>query len=47
MKYYYIRITNLGMGWFRWTPSYHKFGKHKYFFWLNWRIDYEATNECK
>jgi hypothetical protein len=46
MKYYYIRVTNLGMGWFRWKPKYMK-GKKKYFFWFNWRIDFEVTDKCK
>ena len=46
MKYYNIRITNLGMGWFRWKPVYRKMDK-KYFWWLNWRIDWKVTTECE
>ena len=44
MTYYNIRISNLGFGWWQWRPLYRNLGK-KYFWWLNWRIDWEVTHE--
>ena len=47
MKYYNFRITNLGMGWWRWKPKYLPKLKQKargYFFWFNWRIEWWFTD---
>lgn len=47
MKYYNFRITNLGMGWWRWKPKYlpKRVPKARaYFFWFNWRIEWWLTD---
>jgi hypothetical protein len=48
IKYYHFVLTNLGMGWWRWTPKYLKKNTNKdkaYFFLFNWRITWWYTTE--
>ena len=50
MKYYNFRITNLGMGWFRWKPKYMKKNSkfdRAYFFMLNWRVEWWFTDKAE
>lgn len=48
MKYYNFRITNLGMGWFRFKPKYlkkHTSESRAYLFLFNWRVEWWYTTQ--
>ena len=50
MKYYNFRITNLGMGWFRWKPKYMKKNTkfdRAYFFMFNWKVEWWFTDKAE
>ena len=46
MKYYLIRITNMGKCIY-YKPIYRKFGNYKYFFLFKWRIDWYKTDKIE